>query len=270
MNSVLNPTPIHPHQILSARVDDELSLAYQKIKSVDDEIARASEKLSMLERDDARRRPPRGRPAVRGLIGLVLAAGICAAAVVSQSSYGDTARQMIAGWAPLRVAMSSPSQAEPVLPVQPSPAAVQLAQAEPASPQPAPAPQAVPETVAPTATTLAPELTELLQKMASDLTTLQQGIEQLKASQAQLQAHQEQMSLDNVRIAGELKAGQEQMARLVAKTPENAYARHTATPAPVPAPRPAAASTRKPAPATPAPHAAVRRPTPVQLQSAQQ
>jgi hypothetical protein len=286
MNSVVNPTPIHPHQVLSARVDDELTLAYQKIKSVDDEIARASEQLSRLERGDARRRPPRSRPALRGLIGLVLAAGIGAAAVVSQSSYGDTARQMIAGWAPLGLAMSSPSQAEPVLPVQPSPAAAQLAQAQPASPQPGPAAQAVAEAVAPTATTLQPELTELLQKMASDLAAVQQGIEQLKASQAQLKANQEQMSLDNVRVADEVKAGQEQMARLVAKTPDKipdnaadrtagrttpdqAYARHT-TPAPVPAPRPPAASARKPAPATPSPHAAVRRPAPVQLQSAQQ
>lgn len=75
------------------------------------------------------------------------------------------------------------------------------------------------------------------------------------------------------------------MARLVAKTPDNKApdnnvpetaakapdrpnAGQKATAAPVPAPRPAAAATRKPA--TPSPHATMRRPVPVQLQSAQQ
>jgi hypothetical protein len=270
MNSVPNPTKVEPRY--ATRMDEELTHAYEKIKSVDEEIARASEKLSRLERDDARHRPPRSRPALRGLIGLVLAAGICTAALIAQSSYGDTARMMIAGWAPVRAAASPQTQAEPAPAVQPAPAVAQLARAEQASPQ------AVPDTVAPAATTLPPEVTELIQKMASDLASVQQGIEQLKESQAQLKANQEQMSLDNVRVADELKASQEQMARLVARTPETAgkapdhpNAGQKTTAAPVPAPRPpAAAAARKPAPATPQPHAAVRRPAPVQLQSAEQ
>ncbi|MEK9282910.1 hypothetical protein MTR72_25325 [Bradyrhizobium sp. ISRA442] len=282
MNSVT--TPIEPRDALSARMDEELTHTFEKIKSVDEQIARASEQLSRLERDDARRRPPRGRPALRGLVGLALAAGIGTAALISQSSYGDTVRQMIAGWAPLRAATPSQAQAEPAPDAQPSPTA-QLAQAPSASPQPAPAAQDVPEAVAPAGTTLPPELTELLQKMASDLANVQQGIDELKASQAQLKANQEQMSVDTVKLADELKAGQEQMARLVAKTPDNKApdnnvpetaakapdrpnAGQKATAAPVPAPRPAAAATRKPA--TPSPHATMRRPVPVQLQSAQQ
>jgi hypothetical protein len=132
-------------------------------------------------------------------------------------------------------------------------------------------------------TTLPPELTELLQKMASDLANVQQGIEQLKASQEQLKANQQQMSLDNVRVAEELKASQEQMARLVASTPDhkppnnapdkaagtithqagNPNARHQTAAAPAPAPRSAAASAPKPA-------QAARRPAPVQLESARQ
>jgi hypothetical protein len=277
MDSVPNPTKVEPRY--ATRMDEELTHAYEKIKSVDEEIARASEKLSRLERDDARLRPPRGRPALRGLIGLVLAAGICTAALIAQSSYGDTARMMIAGWAPVRAAASPQTQAEPAPAVQPAPAVAQLAKAEQALPQAtAPAAQAVPDTVAPAATTLPPEVTELIQKMASDLASVQQGIEQLKESQAQLKANQEQMSLDNVRVADELKASQEQMARLVARTPETAgkapdhpNAGQKTTAAPVPAPRPpAAAAARKPAPATPQPHAAVRRPAPVQLQSAEQ
>ncbi|MCP3464841.1 hypothetical protein [Bradyrhizobium sp. CCGUVB23] len=293
MDSVSNPTQVEPHFALSARMDQELTHTYEKIKSVDEEIARASEKLSRLEReereerreerDDTRSRLPRGRPVVRGLVGLVLAAGIGTAALVSQSSRGDEVRQMIAGWAPLHAAM--PSQAQPLPDAQPSPT-VQLAQA---SPQPEPAAQTVPEAVAPTAATLPPQVTELLEKMASDLANVQQGIEQLKASQEQLKANQQQMSLDNLRVADELKAGQEQMARLVAKAPDNnapvnapdkttgktvqapdPNARPKTATAAVPPPRPAAASAHKPAQAAPAPHAAVRRSAPVQLESAQQ
>src|SRR5215470_17292822 len=92
MNSVSNPTQVEPHVALSARMDEELTHTYAKIRSVDEEIARASEQLSRLEReerDDTRSRPPRGRPVLRGLLGLVLAAGIGAAALISQSSRGD-------------------------------------------------------------------------------------------------------------------------------------------------------------------------------------
>ncbi|WGD54789.1 hypothetical protein QA641_13255 [Bradyrhizobium sp. CB1650] len=283
MNSVA--TPIEPRDALSARMDAELTHTFEKIKSVDEQIARASEQLSRLERDDARRRPPRGRPALRGLVGLALAAGIGTAALISQSSYGDAARQMIAGWAPLRAATPSQAQAEPVPDAQPSPTA-QLAGAPSASPQSAPAAQDIPEAVTPAGTALPPELTELIQKMASDLANLQEGIDQLKTSQAQLKANQEQLSLDSVRLADELKAGQEQIARLVATTPDNKSsdnkspetagktpdrpnAGQKTTAAPVPAPRPAAAATTR-KPATPSPHATVRQPAPMQLQSAQQ
>ncbi|MCP3401597.1 hypothetical protein [Bradyrhizobium sp. CCGB20] len=285
MNSVT--TPIEPYA-LSARMDAELTHTFEKIKSVDEEIARANEQLAQLERDAMRSRLRRGGPALRGLAGLGLAAGIGIAAFVSQSSHGDTVRQMIAGWAPLQTATSSQLQAESVREAETSPTA-QLAEA---SPQPASAAETVPEVVAPTGSTLPPELTELLQKLASDLANVQQGIDQLKESQAQLKANQEQMSLDNLRLADELKAGQEQMARLVAKMPgdkasesktsdnkmpeiagkttgrSNAGQKKRAAPAP--APRPAAAQTRKPAPATSSPHATVRRAAPVQLQSARQ
>lgn len=286
MNSVT--TPIEPRYAPSARMDEELTHTFEKIKSVDEEIARASEQLARLERDAVRNRPRRGGTALRGFVGLGLAAGIGVAAFVSQSSHGDTVRQMIAGWAPLHAATSSQLQAEPAREAETSPTA-QLAEA---SPQPASAAETIPEVVAPTGSTLPPELTELLQKLASDLANVQQGIDQLKASQAQLKANQDQMSLDSLRLADELKAGQEQMARLVAKvpgdkasenkTPDNkmpeiagkttdrSNAGQKTSAAPVPAPRPAAAQTRKPAPATSSSHAAVRRPAPVQLQSARQ
>jgi hypothetical protein len=280
MDSVVNPKPVYAPNVLSARADDELTHAYETIKSADEQIARVSEQLSKLEQDDARRRQSRGRPALRGLIGLLLAAFICGAALLSHSSYGDAARSMITGWAPVRAAASTEPQTEPVPPAQPGPVADQRAEADSAPPQPAPSVQTKPEAAQamPAATPLSPELADLLQQMARDLAMLQQGIEQLKAGQEQMKASQEQMARDHAMVADELKMSQEQMARLVtptpaAKTPDQASepnARRQPTAAPVPAPRPAAASTRKPAPAAPSPHAAVRRPAPMQLESAEQ
>ncbi|WP_439400498.1 hypothetical protein ACRQ5Q_44175 (plasmid) [Bradyrhizobium sp. PMVTL-01] len=269
MKFVSNPTEEEPHHALPARMDEELAHTLAKIRSVDEQIARASEQLSRLERVDVRSRPRR-RPAVRGLIGLVLWAGICAAAFVSQSSHGERTRQMIAE--PQRDATPSPSQAEPVLATQSSPAAIQSTQAQPASLQPAPVAEAVAAGAAPGVTTLPPELTELLQKMASDLTSVQQGIEQLKASQEELKASQQQLSLGSAKVADELKASQERMARLVTSTPDNKAPDNAAGnvtfqagnhPTTAAAPRAAAASARKPAPAA-------RRSAPVQLESAQQ
>jgi hypothetical protein len=290
MDSAVNPKPVYANSVLSARADDQLTHAYETIKSADEQIARVSEQLSKLEQDDARkleqddarRRQLRGRPALRGLIGLVLAAVICGAALLSRSSYGEAARLMIEGWLPVRAAASTQPQAEPVAPAQPGPVADQRAEADPAPPQPALAAQANPEAAVPAAAPLSPELTELLQQMARDLATLQQGIEQLKAGQEQMKASQEQMARDHAALADALKANQEQMARLVtptvdksaAKTPDQASGpnvRRQATAAPAPAPRPPVAAVRKPVPATPpSPHAAARRPAPIQLESAEQ
>jgi len=67
------------------------------------------------------------RPAVRGLTGLLLAACIGVAAIAWQSSYGDAAKEIIARWAPQRVATSSPPLENPGLAAQPSPPAVEAA-----------------------------------------------------------------------------------------------------------------------------------------------
>src|SRR5215471_7901555 len=113
MNSTLNPEVTGIRDVLIARADEQLAHTYEQIAQTDEEIARMTERLSKLEHDAPRRpavldpRPSRGRPLQRGLIGLLLAAGVFVAAFVSQSSYGDAARLMIAQWAPQLISTSS-------------------------------------------------------------------------------------------------------------------------------------------------------------------
>ena len=228
MNSTPNPQPTEP-------VAREIEWLEQ--------VAHASKP----DRDAARhasavqgQRPSLGGPALRGLIGLLLAACIFGAAFVSHSSYGDAAKLIIARWAPQLIPTSSGSPEKPGLPAQPSPPTVQRATAEAVPPQATPPVQTTPQDVGPTAAPVAPELTQLLQTMARDLANMQQGIEQLKASQ-------EKMASDNAKAVDELKAGQEKMTQLIAKVSEQ-------NPKPsAPPPRPVASPTRRPVPTHPSP-----------------
>src|SRR5712675_2337721 len=225
MDTTLNPEQTDPRHFLAARADEELAHAHEQITRAGEEIARADEQLSKLEHDAVPgNRRLFDRPAVRGLTGLLMAACIGVAAIAWQSSYGDAAKEMIARWAPQRVATSSPPLENPGLAAQPSPPTVQAAGANTAPSQPALLAQTVPEDVAPTATPPSPELTQVLQSMARDLATLGQEIEQLKASR-------------------------EQMARVLAKASEQNLRPKMS------APRPTAATTRKPVPTLPSPQA---------------
>jgi hypothetical protein len=248
MDTTLNPKQTNPRDVLIARADEQLAHAYEQITSADEQIARAKEKLSKLEHAAGRAVPGKrqsldGR-AVRGFIGLTLAACIGVAAIAWQSAYGDAARQIIASWAPQLVLTSSLPLEKPPLPVQPSPPAVQAAAATTAPPPTAPLAQTAAEDVVPTAA-LSPELTQLtqlLQSMARDLATLGQAIEQLKASQ-------EQMARDNANAAEQLKASQERMARVIAKTSDAKASEQNLRPRmSAPPPRPTATPTRKPVP----------------------
>src|SRR3977135_4250643 len=191
MDTTLNTKQTDPRHVLVSRADEELAHAYEQITSAGEEIARAEEQLSKLEHDAARPAVPGkralfDRPAVRGFTGLLLTACIGVAAIAWQSSYGDAAKEIIARWAPQRVATSSPPLENPGLAAQPSPPAVEAAGANTAPSQPALLAQTVPEDVAPTAAPPSPELTQVLQSMARDLATLGQEIEQLKACQEQM------------------------------------------------------------------------------------
>jgi hypothetical protein len=241
MDTALNPKETDSRHVLVASADKELAHAYEQITRADEQIAQAEKQLSKLERDAVPgKRSLFDRPAVRGLTGLLLAGCIGVAAIAWQSSYRDTAREVIARLTPQRVATSSPPPENPGLPSQPSSPDVQAPAVDTAPPQSELLAQAAPEDVAPTAAAPSPELTQLLESVARDVASLGQEIEQLKAGQ-------EKMARDNANTAAELKAGQEQMARAVAKASEQNLRPRI----PTPPPRPTAATatpTRKPPP----------------------
>jgi hypothetical protein len=173
-----------------------------------------------------------GGPAVRAFIALLLAACIGLAAIAWQS-YGDTARRIIATWAPQLLLTSSQPVEKTGLPAQSTPPAVEAAAANAPAPQSAPPAQTAAQAVAPAAQS--PESAQLLQSMARDLATVGQQIEQIKASIEQL------------------KAGQQQMSREVAKVSE-AKASDLRPRIPAPPPR-TVARTRRPIPPYPYPPA---------------
>lgn len=239
---------------LAARADERLAHAYEQIVRADEELARFNEQISRMEKKPANRlrQPSRGRPALRGLLGLLLTAGICTAAFAWQS-YGETVRPMIARWAP-QLASSLPSETTKLVDQQ-SPPAVRVAAADAAVSQVPPPAQTAPQD----AGAVAAEQAQLLQTMARDLASVQQEIEQLKASHAEL-------ARESAKTAEQLKANQEQMARAIANVSEqNLRPRTTAAPSANP-PRPVANPARKPASTVPVTQARAQARAPVQLQ----
>jgi hypothetical protein len=265
--STPNPKATEPDDVLIVRADERLAHTHQQIAHADEQIteftpnpnvecadeqlAHVTEQPSKPDHDATRhpsavpgRLPSRGRPALRGLIGLLLATCIFVAAFVSQSPYGGAAKLR---WAAQLVLTSSLPLKKPGLPVQPSPSAAQVVAAESMPSQPTPSAQTAPQEVAPTAAPLSPELAQMLQTMVRDLANVEQGVEQLKTSQQQiasdnakaieqLKTSQEQMARDNAKAAEQLKASQEQIARFIAKAffPEQNLRPKTSAPPPGP------------------------------------
>jgi hypothetical protein len=192
MDSTPRPKPIESDDVLVAYVQEQLAkLKHDAARQpADNPQTRMNEIRPTVPSD----RPPHGRPVLRGFIGLLLAACIGVAAIVWQSSYGHAAKVIIAQWAPQLAPTSSLPLKKTGLPAQPSPSTVQVAAAEPSSPQAAPQGLTAPQNAAPVAVPASPELARLLQTMTRDLATVQQGIEQLKANQ-------DQMARDNTKVA---------------------------------------------------------------------
>jgi hypothetical protein len=223
MNSMPNPEQTDPRDVAVAA----LKQAYQQIGRADNQLPRVNEHVSKSEPDAARnpsdqqkrlavapRRSSRGRLALQGLIGLLMAACIGVAAIALRS-HSDAAKQMTARWAPQLYLISSPAPESPVL-AQSSPSAVQASAAKAAPPQPAlPAPpaQTALAGATPTAAAPSPGQEQLLQSMARERAAVEQEIEQLKTSIEQLKTSQEQMIRNNAAVAEQLKAAQEQMVR---------------------------------------------------------
>lgn len=239
-----NPKAIETNELI-ARADERLASAYALIARADEQLTRVTEQLLKLERDAGRyhsgvlgRRPVRGGSALRGLVALMLAACILAAAFASQSSYGVAARQIIARWAPQLVSTSSLTSNEPGLAAQPTPSAPELVAAEPVGPTPSG--QTAPQELGPTVAPPSPELEQKLHTITNDLANAEHEIEQLKMSQ-------QQMARDNAKGDEQLKATREQMANFIASV-QNLQPKTTAPPL-----RPTATSTPKPGATRPSP-----------------
>ncbi|MEH2528694.1 MULTISPECIES: hypothetical protein [unclassified Bradyrhizobium] len=258
----VNPALSTQEMELVARADERLAHAYEQIARADEELARFNEQISKLEKKPVNRlrHPSRGRPALRGLIGLLLTAGICTAAFAWQS-YGETVTPMISRWAPQLAAASSLPSETSKLAAEQSPPAVQVAAADAGLLQLPPPAQTVPQAAA--SDPIPPEVTQSLQTMARDLASVQQEIEQLKASQ-------EELARENAGITEQLKASQEQMARAISSASEQNLRPKTSAATSANPPRPVANPARKPVSTLPPTQARAQARAPVQLQSGQQ
>ena len=196
-------------------------------------------------------RPSTAGWVTRLFIGILFA--MCsAAAAAAWQHYGDTAKAMIAAWAPPLFTTSSPA-ANPAPSAQPVASDVQPTAATAAPAQSAPA---APSTDNATASAPSPDQAQSLQSMA-------QQIEQLKASVEQLKAGQEQMSRDIAKAseakASEVKAS-ETRAALQSPPPRIAAPRNAAPPraaaAPPHKPRPTFSAAQYAPPPAPLPPAA--------------
>jgi septal ring factor EnvC (AmiA/AmiB activator) len=225
-----------------SRVDEQLAHVYEQIKSADEQLAHMEAQLSRQEREIPRSLPLRSqdRPWLRGILGLLLAGYIVAAAFVSQSSYGDTLAQS----APQLVSALMLPLETLTLFTRPNPSSVRLTAAE--------TPAAVPVSLEPA---------KSLQTMARDLDNVEREIEQLKASQQQLasdnanaieqiRAIQEQAARDIARNVELIKANQEQVAQLVARASQQNLRPKTSAPQ-----AQVAIGARKPVPTPAASHA---------------
>ncbi len=244
-----------PDKELLARADERLAHAYEQIALADEQLARMNQQMSRLEPEagpQLGRRPSRHGSALRGLIGLFLAACILGAAFASQFG-SEATRQMMSRWAPQAVSASVLPNEKTQASVEPDVPALRGATADATLSQPPPAAQTTPQEAAPPAAAIPAELTQLLETMSHDLANVLQKIDELKASQ-------DQLARDQASAADQVKTTQEQVARLVASAAEQNQRAATL----VPLPRPVTAPARKPTPPPATQQAGVQRQPPVQ------
>lgn len=174
---------------------------------------------------------------LRGAFVTFLFAGGSAAATIAWEQHGDTAMQMLAEWKPaLTSLLPSTSQTAPVAAAQAAPPVAQ----DQTTDQTATTPAAPVVTAAAAPAAAQPDATPSVESMTHDIAAMAQQIEQLKANIA------------------ELKAGQEQMVREMAKPPAPKPVAEAKPPVD-PRARVSALPPRAPAPIPPP----VRKPKPV-------
>ncbi|MDA9431111.1 hypothetical protein [Bradyrhizobium sp. CCBAU 51627] len=192
---------------------------------------------------DDRGRPKRSAAGklLRGAFVTFLLAGGSAAATIAWEKHGDMAKQLVAEWTPaLTSLLPSTSQTAPVAAAQVAPAAVPDQPADQSvTPQAATPPAAPVATAAAAPAATQTDAAPAVESMTRDIAAMAQQIEQLKANIA------------------ELKAGQEQMIREIAKPPAPRPVAEARPPVNPPA-RASALAPRAPAPMPP-----VRKPKPV-------
>ncbi len=200
-------------------------------------------------------RPSLSRRVARALARFLLAAFIGVGATLAWQSYGEIAKQMIAGWAPqLSWPLSLPSQLgwSPSLPATNSPsnpefvaeqASIPAFQASvPDTPEAAPVAATVPDTIAAAAPAVASPDLQQLKALTRDFASLQQSVDKLAAGQ-------ERMARDIARLQAAEKEIRHKISVLspqpaaasrkpVPATPEQAASQVSAAPAPAPAPPP--------------------------------
>jgi uncharacterized protein YoxC len=259
--AISNPNATESGDVLVEREDKGLAQAYEQIAQANEQVTqsasnpKATEQISKPEPDAVQdplvvpgRPLSAGRPALRGLIGVLLAASIFVAAFVSQSSHIDPAKLIVVQ----RVAQLGSTSSEPLNQserrVPRGVSAAQLNATESMASQPTPSPQTAPQEVAATAS-LSLGQAQMLQVIARDLAKLGQRIEELNTRQEQiagdakrdlaqmlqamapdlaklgqrieeLNTRQEQMAGENAKAIEHLRASQDQLARDNAKTAE--------------------------------------------------
>jgi hypothetical protein len=186
---------------------------------------------------------------LRGAFITMLFAGGSAAATVAWDKHGDTARQMLAEWTPaLASLLPSASPTAPVAAAQAAPPAEQTATDQATDQSVAPPPTQVAAAV-PIAAQSDPG--QSVQSMTRDLAAMAQQIEQLKANIAELKAGQEQMVREMAKPAAPKPVAD-------ARPPVDPRARMSALP-----PRPAAPPVRKPKPVVSQTYMPAYSPTPL-------
>jgi hypothetical protein len=218
-------------------------------------------------------RPARGRRSSRGLARFLTTACMGVAATLAWQSYGDAARQTIASAAPqlswLSPPAMNPSSGGEAAVEQPSPLAVAASAPQAAAVPPAASAQAgavaptAPETVASTAPTApAPEL----QQLAQELAAVRQSVEQLAAGQEQMARDIAKLQTAGQdirrRISALPPAAATTTARKPVPPPQPAFQSSSVAPLPPTPPGPAPASSAAPLPPAP-PESTLRPPMPV-------